>query len=263
MLKYLPIGSRAEVRVALVLLTIAVIVLSVLLTIIAIYMTTTGDPNAVVPEHEIWRNQILFSILISGTVGPLVLHGLLNTMRELHEARAQLNVIAQQDPLTGLLNRRGFDATAAVLIQQASARSDPLSALICDIDHFKRINDTYGHECGDRAIQHVATLLRRMSSDGLRAVIGRQGGEEFAVILAGQTHCEVDSLAEKVRSMIASTPFVWEQANVYLTISLGTSMSPPASASVHSLLSRADAALYEAKSQGRNRVVQAPVALAA
>jgi predicted signal transduction protein with EAL and GGDEF domain len=176
MLKYIEISSKAEIRVALVILTVAAIILSVLLSILALYMTTTGNPDAVVPEREIWINTITFTILIPGIVCPLVVHKLLNTMRELHEARAQLNVIAQQDPLTGLLNRRGFDAAAAVLIQQSSARCDHLSALICDIDHFKRINDTYGHECGDKAIQHVATLLRGISSHGRHAVIGRQGG---------------------------------------------------------------------------------------
>ena len=263
MLKYLPMRTKAEMRVALAVLTIAAVILTVLLSTLALYLMTSGDPHEIWHINEVWMKGILFAILISGAVGTVFFGILLNTMRELYEARAQLNVIAQQDPLTGLLNRRGFDAAAAALIQQASARCDQLSALICDIDHFKKINDTYGHECGDQAIQHVATLLRRISSDRRHAVIGRHGGEEFAVILAGQTHREVACLAEELRSMIASSPFVWDQASVCLTISLGTSMSPPAAASVHSLLSRADAALFEAKSQGRNRVVQAPVALAA
>jgi diguanylate cyclase (GGDEF)-like protein len=263
MLKYVPVSSKAEVRVALVVLTFAAVTLAVIFTIAALYLTTGSNSYEVRHVNDIWMRAIVFAVLISGTVGPLFIYGLLNTMRELHQARAQLEIIAQQDPLTGLLNRRGFDAAAAVLIQQASARCDQLSALICDIDHFKKINDTYGHECGDKAIQHVASLLRGISSGGRRAVIGRQGGEEFAVILAGQTPREVVSLAEELRSMIASTPFKWGEAHVYLTISLGTSMLPSDGASVHSLLSRADAALYEAKSRGRNRVVQAPVALAA
>lgn len=263
MLKVLPTGSKAEIRIALVVLTAVAIVLSVLLAILALYMTTTGNPDAVVPERDIWIKTILFSILIPGIVCPLVVHKLLNTLHDLHQARAQLDTYAQQDPLTGLLNRRGFDAAAAALIEHADARCLQLSALMCDIDHFKRINDTFGHECGDRAIQHVATLLRGISTDGRHTVIGRQGGEEFAILLAGKTPREVAYLAEEIRSAIASTPLVWDGANVYLTISLGTSMSPPAAATVRSLLSRADAALYEAKSRGRNRVVQAPLAVAA
>ena len=130
MLKYLPMRTKAEMRVALVVLTIAAVILTVLLSILALYLMTSGDPYETWHINEVWMKGILFAILISGAVGTIFFYTLLNTMRELYEARAQLNVIAQQDPLTGLLNRRGFDAAAAVLIQQSISRRDQLSALI-------------------------------------------------------------------------------------------------------------------------------------
>lgn len=255
--------TTVRMWVALSALTLSAIVLSDMLTLVALWATTTGEPGAVVPEREIWINMILFSILILGIVCPLVTIKLLNVLRALHEARAQLAIVALQDPLTGLLNRRGFDNAANTLIAQASAQREQLVAFICDIDHFKRINDTYGHECGDEAIRHVAKLLQRLSTKDGDAVVGRQGGEEFAVVMVTRTVRDGVRVAENVRSTIAATPFMWDQAKIYLTVSVGVSLSPPTNASVRSLLSRADSALYQAKASGRNRVTHAPSAVAA
>lgn len=263
MFKAVSIKSRTEIRVALFVLTSAAVALSLGLAVVALWITTSGDPDAVIPERQIWSNTIFFATLIPGIVCPVVTHKLLNTLRELHEARSLLDEMARKDPLTGLLNRRGFDAAAAEMIEQSIARHEQLAALLCDIDHFKQINDTYGHACGDKAIQHVASLLKTISIDGRTAVIGRQGGEEFAIIMAGGTARDFAHVAEGIRSAISSTPLLWDQGTVHFTISIGMSLSPPVTASVHSLLSRADAALYEAKTSGRNRVVEAFIAAAA
>ncbi len=261
--KKLPIASKSEIRITLIGLTLASVALSVGLAILALWLTTTGDPDTLVPEWEIWVNMIFFSALIPALVCPTVVHALLKTLRELHLARAELDAIAHRDPLTGLLNRRGFDKAAGTLIGQAAARREAVSALLCDIDHFKRINDTYGHDCGDVAIRHVASVIRATLTTSTKVAIGRQGGEEFAVIATGRSIRELAHLAELLRSTMAETPFNWEGEDISLTISLGTSMAPPTEASVKSLLSSADEALYEAKKRGRNRVVQAHLAMAA
>jgi diguanylate cyclase (GGDEF)-like protein len=261
--KKLPIASKSEIRITLIGLTLASVALSVGLAILALWLTTSGDPDTLVPEWEIWVNMIFFSALIPALVCPTVVHALLKTLRELHLARAELDAIAHRDPLTGLLNRRGFDEAAGALIGQAAARREVVSALLCDIDHFKRINDTYGHDCGDVAIRHVASVIRATLATSAKVAIGRQGGEEFAVIATGRSIRELAQLAELLRSTMAATPFNWEGEDISLTISLGTSMAPPTEASVKSLLSSADEALYEAKKRGRNRVVQAHFAMAA
>jgi len=261
--KKLPIASKSEIRITLIGLTLASVALSVGLAILALWLTTSGDPDTLVPEWEIWVNMIFFSALIPALVCPTVVHALLKTLREMHLARAELDAIAHRDPLTGLLNRRGFDEAAGALIGQAAARREVVSALLCDIDHFKRINDTYGHDCGDVAIRHVASVIRATLATSAKVAIGRQGGEEFAVIATGRSIRELAQLAELLRSTMAATPFNWEGEDISLTISLGTSMAPPTEASVKSLLSSADEALYEAKKRGRNRVVQAHFAMAA
>jgi diguanylate cyclase (GGDEF)-like protein len=262
-LKKLPIASKSEIWTALIGLTLASVALSVGLAIVALWMTTSGNPDTLVPEGEIWAHMIFFSALIPAMVCPTVVYALLNTLRELHLARAELDAIAHRDPLTGLLNRRGFDEAAAALIDQEIARREQVSALLCDIDHFKRINDTYGHECGDIAIRHVATVIRSTLTTFAKVAIGRQGGEEFAVIATGRSVREIAQMAEALRANVAATPFGWEGEDIRLTISVGTSMSASTGASVQSLLSSADEALYEAKRRGRNRVVQAQFAVAA
>jgi diguanylate cyclase (GGDEF)-like protein len=262
-LNKLPIASKSEIRLTLIGLTLVSIALSVGLAILALWLTTSGDPDALVPEREIWANMIFFSALIPAIVCPTVVHALLNTLRELHLARAELDAIAHRDPLTGLLNRRGFDEAAAALIGQAATRSEQVSAILCDIDHFKRINDTHGHDCGDMAIRHVANLIRTTLSAGAKVTLGRQGGEEFAVIATGLSVRELARIAEKLRATVAATPFNWEGEDITITISLGTSMSSSSRANVKSLLSGADEALYEAKRRGRNRVVQARFSAAA
>jgi diguanylate cyclase (GGDEF)-like protein len=261
--KKLPIASKSEIRITLIGLTLASVALSVGLAILALWLTTSGDPDTLVPEWEIWLNMIFFSALIPALVCPTVVHALLKTLRELHLARAELDAIAHRDHLTGLLNRRGFDEAAGALIGQAAARREAVSALLCDIDHFKRINDTYGHDCGDMAIRHVASVIRASLGARDGVALGRQGGEEFAIVATGHSVVELAHLAEALRLSVATTPFAWEGEAIAMTISLGTSLSASAGASVKSLLSSADEALYEAKRCGRNRVMEAHFAAAA
>jgi len=159
-------------------------------------------------------------------------------------------VRARTDELTGLPNRRGLKRAMALL------ESGSAAMLIADLDHFKRVNDRYGHVAGDAALRHLAGLLRR----ALRAhdVAVRIGGEEFALWLPDADLAVATDVAERVRRMIEETPLRWSGQEIRLTCSLGVAAAPGSTTAVENLYSMADAALYRAKERGRNRVEVAP-----
>lgn len=169
---------------------------------------------------------------------------------ELEAANEELGRLAQSDPLTGLLNRRGFHQLFEPALRAALRGGHALSVAMIDIDHFKRINDRLGHEMGDRVLCGVATMLR----ERLRAsdVVARIGGEEFAVMLPGTDIAGARVIAQALVEGVAAH---WKEAFGPVTISVGLAGCGAGVTQPAALLARADAALYEAKGQGRNRVV--------
>ncbi len=178
------------------------------------------------------------------------------TLRELTLARDELDRLAHFDALTGLLNRRGFDKAAACTVASQAALGRPAAALMCDLDHFKDINDRFGHEFGDAALRHVANILRETARSDF-AVLGRVGGEEFALLLTGVPYADALAFAENLRTSIAERPVEWRGAKAAITMSVGFDATPSWRGDVSELLARADAALYSAKRRGRNRIVAA------
>ncbi len=163
--------------------------------------------------------------------------------------------MAVTDSLTGLHNRRYLDSHLQTLFDRAVARRRPLSIMIVDLDRFKSINDTYGHDGGDDVLREFARRLRQ----NMRGIdlICRFGGEEFVIVMPDTEGAVAAKVAERIRAEIARTPFsVGRQGNpVEITISVGVSSVKRQDDSVAALLKRADLALYEAKKNGRNRVV--------
>jgi len=167
------------------------------------------------------------------------------------EYQQHLSNLATQDPLTRLLNRRGLDDALQVSRAQAARRSLPSSAIMVDIDHFKQVNDSFGHEIGDQVLRQVADIITRLcrSSD----VIARTGGEEFLVVLP---ETELDSariLAERIREAIGERPLLVDSQRIGITVSLGVS-SVVGDLNLDELSLEADRAMYLAKRGGRNRV---------
>jgi diguanylate cyclase (GGDEF)-like protein len=160
-------------------------------------------------------------------------------------AAAMLRYHSDHDALTNCLNRRTFNEALAALPE----RGGPVSVLLIDIDHFKAINDTHGHLIGDRAITEVAACLGRGLDAG--TPLYRYGGEEFAVLLWRRPLAEARALAEALRARIAAEPL----AGLPMTVSIGVAEWPGPPDAVTPALARADAALYQAKREGRNRVV--------
>jgi two-component system, cell cycle response regulator len=156
--------------------------------------------------------------------------------------------LATTDPLTGVLNRRAFFERARNVCVRAEAGA-VLSAILFDIDHFKRVNDLYGHDVGDKAICAVA---QEAAKENL--IVGRLGGEEFAALVEGRRLADARDIAERLRQKMAALQFDTSQGTMTLTCSLGVS-EWEAGDTIDLLLKRADVALYAAKTGGRNRVI--------
>jgi diguanylate cyclase (GGDEF)-like protein len=157
---------------------------------------------------------------------------------------------ATTDPLTGLLNRRGFFEATGILMGRRCAKGEPISVLAFDLDHFKSINDRYGHAIGDAVLQ----LFAKTARDTMRAndIIGRLGGEEFIAVLPG-TLAEAAIAAERVRAAFAAASLERNGLRIAATVSIGIACASPTTA-IDQIIARADAALYRAKTGGRNRV---------
>jgi two-component system cell cycle response regulator len=161
------------------------------------------------------------------------------------------------DGLTGLHNRRYMESHLQTLAEQAAMRSKPLALMILDIDYFKSINDTYGHDCGDDVLREFAMRIRK-SIRGIDLAC-RYGGEEFVIVMP-ETDMHVASMvAERLRRSIAGEPFSIDRGNkrIEVTISIGLATLEKKGEPIADVLKRADVALYRAKHDGRNRVVAA------
>lgn len=167
----------------------------------------------------------------------------------------QLHEMAHRDSLTGLNNRRILESISDRLIETAEAAGRSLVAVSLDLDHFKRLNDTFGHKAGDDALVAVATVLSRSLRPGEVAV--RMGGEEFLVLMPHADIEEARARAEAWRAVIRSQPVASPQGAAEITFSAGIAAYPDTAASFEQMLQQADKAVYAAKRAGRNRVVVA------
>lgn len=196
--------------------------------------------------------------------GPLTLKNapkeveqLVETFSAMHvkveETLGQLEQAAVTDQLTGLPNRRFLMKEGTRIVSIAGRANQPCSLFMMDIDHFKSINDTYGHVAGDKVLRQVAGVLRdcARSSD----IVARFGGEEFAVVAPGADMELSRNLAERFRQSISATTFNTDEQPLSCTISIGIAdNSSPGENQYEEMLARADKALYQAKASGRNRV---------
>jgi diguanylate cyclase (GGDEF)-like protein len=180
--------------------------------------------------------------------GRLLSYG--NVSELMHQADA-LERLASVDAMTGLNNRRNFLALAEVEWSRFRRYERPLAVLMIDIDKFKSVNDTYGHDVGDEVIKFVAGSLQthKRTSD----IAGRLGGEEFALVLPEATLDNAVVAAERIRQLIADRPFTFAGHSLSVTISIGASAGRAETTGIDALLKEADVALYEAKRSGRNR----------
>jgi diguanylate cyclase len=177
--------------------------------------------------------------------------------RQIDSLRASLSEAeeaGQQDALTGVGNRRRFDVTLEKAIAETRQKGVPLSLIMCDIDHFKRVNDAFGHQVGDEIIKMFSRVIQSLVRD--EDTVIRYGGEEFAIILPKATLEEARSIAERVRVQFEAKKLTLRETNQkigQMTASFGVAELRPGEA-MELLVQRADSKLYDAKSAGRNRV---------
>jgi diguanylate cyclase (GGDEF)-like protein len=193
-----------------------------------------------------------FALILFGVV-----LGLRNMSRTGEELRSQNSILKQEastDFLTGLLNRRQADFLLDYGAARARRSGDPLGFIMIDLDHFKNVNDTLGHQAGDAVLVHAAQMFKSRMRDS--DILARYGGEEFLVVVAEASPEGIVALADDLRRLIEQNPTGYGGSPIPVTASFGVAISlVNTEVAIQECIGKADAALYAAKSLGRNRVV--------
>jgi len=201
------------------------------------------------PEAGIVAALSQFVVLESTLAVVLVAFGALMLTNEF--ITNELRHLAEVDPLTNVFNRRAFLTLLDKAISNAQRTQTTLPVLVMDLDHFKKVNDSWGHRAGDDVLRHFVMLAQRCLRK--EDVMGRLGGEEFAIFLPNAGAGGAIAVAERLRAMVEAHPVVTEQRSIALTVSVGVTLCA-GSESAGTALQRADEAMYLAKERGRNRV---------
>lgn len=208
------------------------------------------------PDHvsvpvEIWFEGIIKPLpLIENNERTVV--WMAKNITERHYLEQRLKTLSEIDELTGIYNRRSFTCSLSKSLEDFHLAKRCFSLLMIDIDRFKRINDSIGHSSGDDVINHVVAIFQSELDES--HCIGRLGGEEFSIILNDITKLNAVLIAEKIRAKIEKEPCNTEGYTVQATVSIGVTGVVDTDDDIKSLLSRADKAMYQSKSNGRNRV---------
>lgn len=202
--------------------------------------------------HPFWAS--LSATLIDFGQQPAIFTALLD-VSDRKQMETQLQQMAMTDELTGLFNRRHFTRQGEQTLNLSPRSPVPCALIMLDVDHFKAINDTHGHQAGDDVLKTIAKVLGRNIRDA--DTVGRLGGEEFAILLPSTPLFDAAALAERLRQSIETIACVVQGQAITLTISLGVASPLTPTDTLDTLLSRADQAMYAAKHQGRNRVMMA------
>jgi two-component system cell cycle response regulator len=160
--------------------------------------------------------------------------------------------LALTDPLTGLQNRRSIFELGRIEFSRAQRMERPFCCMMLDLDHFKKINDEYGHQSGDQVLQEFAS--RCLNSVRAMDLVGRYGGEELIILLPETDRATAVKIAERLRGSIGEKPFSMIKGTAKLTVSIGVAAKDVNTTHLEALIARADQALYIAKHKGRNRV---------
>ena len=204
-------------------------------------------PAGVLPLDPAWFPTGVFELLFFTFCMSVLLVNMAKERAELQERQHSL-----LDPLTGIANRRAFFEQGERLLRRTTAEGYPSALLLFDLDRFKEVNDTFGHQAGDRVLSEFCRVAQPMLRPG--DLFGRFGGEEFGCLIAAVSIGQALAVAERIRTAFAAAPLDLGSAQRRVTVSVGVAMSNEAGRGLHGLFAAADRALYRAKAKGRDRV---------
>jgi diguanylate cyclase len=202
---------------------------------------------------ELWQIILSISAAPAVLVGWIIAVRIRQTLTRIELKHQKLVSSARIDGLTGLLNRPGFEAVAAEAFEETRHSRQPVSALVCDIDAFRGLNERYGHKAGDRALKNLAEVLEE-SIGRCSAILGRHGGDEFGILLPGIDLDEATMIAERLCEACEARALVQQHPAAKFTISVGVGTEALGASELGALLRQTDAALYRAKRAGGNQV---------
>jgi diguanylate cyclase (GGDEF)-like protein len=235
---------------------VAALFVSALLTSLVIVLRL-GVACVTLTAAELWQIIFLISAAPTVLIGCIIAIRLRETLTRIERKHEEVFSSARIDGLTGLLNRPGFDAVAADTFAEILRSGQPVSALMCDIDAFRGLNDRYGHKAGDLALINLAELLEE--SMGRRSgIVGRHGEDEFAILLPGVGLEEATIIAGRLCEACEARALVHEHPAAKFTISIGVGTDARGAYELGGLIRQTDAALYRAKRAGGNRVASEP-----
>jgi diguanylate cyclase len=200
-------------------------------------------------------------LLIASVVGAMVLGSLISRERHILDSRDEWRQMAEIDQLTGLRNRRHMEFAFEKLTNQQLMTDTEHAIILLDIDHFKRINDEYGHAAGDEALKAFArTLQDNTRSDD---IVARMGGEEFCILLKDTPRSMAEMVAQRILKSVRNAPIQLGDATIKMTVSGGVTAFQSIDANYPNLMAQADSALYQAKEAGRDRILSSSTLVAA
>lgn len=227
-----------------------------------IFITASNEQEHIVKAFELgavdyinkpFKRAELFARIRNHLLLKHTIDKLKSTQIELKNALAEVQKIANTDPLTKILNRRRLFDLGHQEFNRVSRYGKTISILLMDVDNFKKINDNYGHQVGDKALCTVVKNIKNTIPIRNVDFLGRYGGEEFMTILPQTNGEKAFILAERIRKKVSSNIIKTDKGNILLTISIGVSTYSTKDQSLDDIISRADQALYQAKQQGRNK----------
>ena len=199
---------------------------------------------------------LYFSSILLLEVTTALLFLMLNSQRlakNLLQMQGDLEKLAASDMLTGLYNRRKLEEVCTAALTHARVHNRPSALLLIDLDHLKQMNDTFGHPAGDALLNTVVKTIRSQLRD--QDILGRLGGDEFVVVLPATPEDVAKTFADQIRQAVQSQPFLWEDQEMAMSISVGVAALSDADCNWQDWLKRADTNLYQAKKGGRNQIV--------
>ena len=216
----------------------------------------------VTPYTEEYKLRIMFSLVLVTFLTSIYEYLRENSFKRMHELSQRLEEASYKDPLTEIYNRRGIHKEIECLCQEYKKEKNNFSLMLCDIDYFKSINDTYGHQAGDEVLKKVVVEIKHLLRKN--DIVGRWGGEEFLILLPYTALNDAYKVAENIRKTIENISFSYKNYSIVLTLSIGIAENKE-DTPIDEVIKKADENMYKAKEEGRNttlpKIIQSPLDL--